>query len=409
MKVRSLNNYIDCIHADFGSNELFEGIWPIPGGVSLNSYIIKGEKTALIDLFRDNPQTIKSMEEGIASAGLRFADVDYLILNHLEPDHTGWLREFRNRNPHAKIISTAKGIELIKSFHKIDSGLQAVKNGDTLDLGEGKTPGSKILKFIETPNIHWPETMVTWEAASGTLFPCDGFGSYGAIGDRIFDDERNQTELEFFKSESLRYFANIVSTFSSFVNMAAEKLTDLEIRCVAPSHGLIWRKNPQSIIDLYLRYAGYNDGIAEPEISIIWGSMYGNTKAGLDAVIKGINDEKVPYTIHRIPDENISVVLADAFKSRGIVLAMPTYEYGMFPPMAHVMDIFRRKHIFSKKALRIGSFGWSGGAEREYDAASANLKWTGPDPVEWAGFPGRDDLELLQKRGKELAGMVKSE
>ena len=409
MKVRSLNNYIDCIHADFGSNELFEGIWPIPGGVSLNSYIIKGEKTALIDLFRDNPQTIKSMEEGIASAGLRFADVDYLILNHLEPDHTGWLREFRNRNPHAKIISTAKGIELIKSFHKIDSGLQAVKNGDTLDLGEGKTPGSKILQFIETPNIHWPETMVTWEAASGTLFPCDGFGSYGAIGDRIFDDERNQTELEFFKSESLRYFANIVSTFSSFVNMAAEKLTDLEIRCVAPSHGLIWRKNPQSIIDLYLRYAGYNDGIAEPEISIIWGSMYGNTKAGLDAVIKGINDEKVPYTIHRIPDENISVVLADAFKSRGIVLAMPTYEYGMFPPMAHVMDIFRRKHIFSKKALRIGSFGWSGGAEREYDAASANLKWTGPDPVEWAGFPGRDDLELLQKRGKELAGMVKSE
>ncbi|MDR1566913.1 MAG: FprA family A-type flavoprotein [Treponema sp.] len=407
MKAHGIAENIYCIHADIQTADLFEGIWPIPQGVSLNSYVVKGKKTALIDLFRDWSGASKQLEEAMASTGTGFDQVDYLILNHLEPDHTGWLREFRLINPNAEIIATAKGINLVKTFYKEEKGLLAVKDGDKLDLG-----GVELV-FYETPNIHWPETMVTWEAASGTLFSCDAFGSFGALGDRVFDDEFTPEQHRFFEKESLRYYANIVSSFSVFVERGVKKLSGLDIRCVAPSHGMVWRKNPGLIIDRYLKYASYskasgNSPGGEKEISVIWGSMYGNTKEGLDAVIRGIEAEGVPYTIHRVPDEDVSYVLADAFKSAALVLAMPTYEYAMFPPMAYVLDIFRRKHVFGKTVLRIGSWGWVGGAKKEYEAAIEALGWESVPSVEWAGAAAHEELLALEQRGRELAIAVKS-
>jgi flavorubredoxin len=403
MKARAIQDGIYGLHADIQTADLFEGIWPIPYGVSLNSYIVRGEKIALIDLMRDWIDAPRQIGEGLASIGIDFSAIDYLILNHLEPDHTGWLQEFRAKNPGAEILSTAKGINLVKTFYRIDTGLRAVKNGEKLDLG-----GGKILTFIEAPNIHWPETMITWEAQSGTLFPCDAFGSYGALGDRIFDDEFTVEEHAFYEKESLRYYANIVSSFSGFVEKAAEKLSDLDIKCIAPSHGIVWRKEPQKIVERYLKYAAYAGGQTEKEISIIWGSMYGNTKRGLDAVIWGIEKEEVPYTIHKVPDENVSFVLADAYKSAGLVLAMPTYEYAVFPPMAYVLDIFRRKHINHKIVLRIGSWGWAGGAKKEFDALAANFKWSHLESLEWAGIPGDAEFTVLEERGRELARLVKT-
>jgi flavorubredoxin len=402
MKVPLISDSVYCIHADIETSDLFEGIWPIPQGVSLNSYVVRGEKIALIDLIRDWSEAPRQVEEALSAIGIGFDRIDYLILNHLEPDHTGWLREFRERNPRAEIIATSKGINLVKSFYNIDTGLRTVKDGETLDLGKGK-----VLTFFETPNIHWPETMVTWEGQSGTLFTCDAFGAFGALGEKVFDDEFTQAEHDFFEKECLRYYANIVSSFSVFVERGIEKLKDLDIRCVAPSHGMVWRKEPRKIIDRYLKYASYAKGPAEKEITLIWGSMYGNTKQGLDAVIRGIEKEGVPYSIHRVPDENVSYVLADAYKSTGLVLAMPSYEYAMFPPMAYVLDIFRRKHISGKTALRIGSWGWAGGAKKEYEAAVEGLKWNNLESIEWAGSPRAEKLTILEEGGRKLAGMIK--
>jgi flavorubredoxin len=400
MKAHLIADNIYCLHADIQTADLFEGIWPIPQGVSLNSYLVKGEKTALIDLIRDWGGAPNQIEEGLASAGTRFNNVDYLILNHLEPDHTGWLREFREQNPRAEIIATPKGISLVKAFYKIDTGLRAVKDGETLDLG-GKT-----LTFFETPNIHWPETMITWEGRSGTLFPCDAFGSFGALGDRVFDDEFTPEEHAFFEKETLRYYANIVSSFSVFVERAVEKLAGLDIACVAPSHGMVWRREPKKIIDRYLKYVSYAKQ-GEREIAVVWGSMYGNTKAGLDAVIRGIEKEGVPYSLHRVPDENVSYVLAAAYKSAGLVIAMPTYEYAVFPPMAYALDILRRKHIANKTVLRIGSWGWVGGAKKEYDAILAGFKWNSLESLEWTGYPTEAEFMGLEERGRGLARTVK--
>ncbi|MDR2052802.1 MAG: FprA family A-type flavoprotein [Treponema sp.] len=403
MNAHEISKGIYCLHADIHTTELFEGIWPIPQGVSLNAYLVRGEKTALVDLVRDWTGAPKQIEDALNSVGASFSAIDYLILNHLEPDHTGWLAEFREKNPNAEILSTQKGINLVKSFYKIETGLRPVKDGDTLDLG-----GGKVLKFFETPNIHWPETMITYETGSGTLFPCDAFGSFGALGGRVFDDEFNAEKHAFFEGECLRYYANIVSSFSVFVEKAIQKLEGLTVNCTAPSHGIVWRKNPQAIIDRYRKYAAYAKKPAEKEIAVIWGSMYGNTKRGLDAAIRGIEAEAVPYTIRRVPDENVSYILADAYRSAGILLAMPTYEYAMFPPMAYVLDIFKRKHIFGKTALRIGSWGWVGGAKKEYDAAMDGLKWNCLEAREWAGSPTEEDLKALEQSGKDLARAVKA-
>ncbi|MFZ2912700.1 MAG: FprA family A-type flavoprotein, partial [Rectinemataceae bacterium] len=382
MKLHPITDRIFALHADIRSDDLFEGIWPIPYGVSLNSYLVRGEKIALIDLVRDWVGAPGELAGQLASIGLGLDDIDYLVLNHLEPDHTGWLREFKEINPDAQIIATAKGLDLVRSFYHWDENMRAVKTGDRLDLGEGMS-----LDFIETPNVHWPETMMTWAADGGVLFSCDAFGSFGALGDRVFDDEYSAEEHVFFESESLRYYSNIVSSFGLFVKRAIEKVSPLDLKVVAPSHGLIWRKDPQIIIDRYAGYADYLEGPREKEVSIVWGSMYGNTEKGLKAVIDGIEAEGIPYSIHRVPNEDVSWVLADAYKSEGIVIAMPTYEYRMFPPMAYVLDIFDRKHVWGRKALRIGSFGWVGGARKEYENKIAPLKWDCLEPVEWPGAP----------------------
>lgn len=402
MKAVKIADSVHCFHADIHTHDLFEGIWPIPGGVSLNSYAVKGEKLALIDLVRDWEGAAADLGAQLREIGESFDSVDYMILNHLEPDHTGFLAELKARNPRLTIVSTAKGIELVKSFYKIEDGLMAVKSGDEIDLGAGR----KLL-FQEIPNVHWPETMASFEPSSGTLFSCDAFGSFGALGDKVFDDQYSAAELDSFEPEALRYYANIVSSFSVFVQRAIAKLGPLGAKTVAPSHGIVWRKDPRRIVDLYAKYAAYMAGPREKEICVVWGSMYGNTQRGLDAVLEGIASEGVKTTIHRVPDEDVSWVLADAWKSEGIVLAMPTYEYKMFPPMAYVMDIFERKHVNGRKALRIGSYGWVGGARKEHEEKSLPLKFDYVEPHEWAGAPGPEDLRILREKGAELARRVK--
>ncbi len=402
MKAHAINDRIYAIHADVRTEDLFEGIWPIPDGVSLNSYLLKGEKIALVDLVRDWGGAPAALETGLSQAGVKLADVDYLVLNHLEPDHTGWLAEYRRLNPKVQILATAKGCELLRSFYKVTEGVRVVKSGDELDLGAGLK-----LVFIETPNVHWPETMMSYEPSSGTLFSCDAFGSFGMLGDRVFDDQFNAGEHERFEEESLRYYSNIVSSFGLFVKRAVEKLAGLELRAVAPSHGMIWRAGPRAIVDRYTKYASYLDGKREKEVCVVWGSMYGNTERGLKAVLQGLEDEGVPYSMHRVPNEDASYILADAYKSEGILIAMPTYEYKMFPPMAYVLDLFDRKHVWGRTALRIGSWGWVGGARKEYEEAIAPLKWNNLESVEWPGIPDEAALEVLRARGRELGRRVK--
>jgi len=391
------------IGANIENGDMFEGMWPIPHGVSLNCYVVQGKKTALIDLVRDWNGAPVTIKEQLESIPLSFKEIDYLVLNHLEPDHTGWLHDFIAQNPEIEILATAKGVKLAESFSGITKNIRAVKSGDTLDLGSGKE-----LLFEEIPNVHWPETMATYEKSSKILFSCDAFGSYGSIGNAVFDDELSEEDHEFFYREALRYYANIVSTFSGFVIKAIDKLAALELKMIAPSHGIIWREDPGRIVSLYRDFANYLNGPALPEITVIWGSMYGHTEQVLHSVVKGIRSENVPVHIHRVPDEDVSWALADAWKSAGLVFGMPTYEYKMFPPLVYVLDVFGIKHVWNKKVFRFGSWGWSGGAQKDFDERTKNLKWDFIDPVEWKGNADENVHKLAFERGKELAQRVKA-
>ncbi len=386
------------------TTDLFEGIWPIPNGVSINSYVVKGEKIALIDLVKaSGGGSSENIIDQLASIGIHMKDINYIILNHLEPDHTGFTAHVRELCPNAQILTSDKGVPLVDAFYGLKDGIRAVKDGETLDLGGGKT-----LQFFYAPNVHWPETMVTYETSSKVLFPCDAFGSFGAMKGYIFDDQLTEEDHAFFEAETLRYYANIVATFSNSVLKAIEKLGGLDIKAIAPSHGIIWRKNPGEIIQRYVRYANYMSDLAEPEITVVWGSMYGNTENIMRAVLRGIAQEGVKVTIHKVPETDASWVLASAWQSAGLVIAMPTYEYDIFPPMKYILDLFKLKHFWHKKVLRIGSYGWVGGAQKHFEEMTAKMQWECIGPIEYQGAPKAIDLENAEKLGRELAKEVKT-
>lgn len=391
------------ISANIGNKDLFEGIWPIPHGVSLNSYLVKGEKTALIDLVKDWDGAVGQISEQLADAGTALKDIDYLIINHMEPDHTGWLADMKMANPGLEIFCSKKAAPLIKAFYKFDDKVNVVGSGDTLDLGAGK-----VLAFEDAPNVHWPETMVTFDTSTGVLFSCDAFGAFGKVGEHVFDDQLTPEEETFFDGEMLRYYSNIVSTFSGFVLKAIEKVEKLPVKVIAPSHGVVWRSRPEQIIEKYRQMASYHNGPAEKEITLIWSSMYGNTEKAVQPIIDAVLSEGLPIHVHRVPQEHVSWVLADAWKSAGIIFGMPTYEYKMFPPMAHVIDIFDRSHVKNRKVFRFGSYGWSGGAQKQFTEMTEGLNWDCMEPVEWQGSPDDEDIAGAVKAVKEMAAAIKA-
>jgi flavorubredoxin len=387
------------------TSDLFEGIWPIPDGVSINSYVVKGDKIAIVDIVKSSGGgSSASLNQQFESLGIKPEDIDYIILNHLEPDHTGFLPMLHKFTPNAEIITSKKGVALVEAFYHISGNVRGVGEGDTLDLGQGK-----VLHFYDVPNVHWPETMATFEESTGVLFSCDAFGSFGAFKGTIFADEIPEEDKEFFESETLRYYANIVSAFSAFVVKAIKKLEPLldKIKIIAPSHGLIWR-NPKAIIDRYLCYANYANEYGEPEITVIWGSMYSNTEVMLRSILKGIAKEGVKVTIYKVPETHVSNILSTAWKSAGLVIGMPTYEYSVFPPMAYVLDLMKLKRFKHKKVMRFGSFGWVGGAQKGFEERTKNLNWDVNDIVEFQGGPTNEDLKNAEEKAAEFARQIKA-
>jgi anaerobic nitric oxide reductase flavorubredoxin len=406
MKPTRVTDGIYRLSANGGSEILFESMWPLPHGVAMNSYIVKGKETAIIDGVCGWDGVPGTLFAQLADMQIGLEDIRYVILNHLEPDHTGWLEPFLKLHDDFQLVASAKGLELVRSFYGIDKNLRAVADGDRLDLGKGKE-----LLFREIPNVHWPETIATFETGSRTLFPCDLYGSFGSVEQEAgYDDQLDERQLAFYEEEASRYYTNILATFSSSVGRAIDKLEALEPRIVAPAHGIVWRHNPDRIVQLYRRHVGYASGPAEPEITVIWGSMYGMTERALTAVLEGIRCENVPVHSFRVPQDHISHILSAAWKSSGIVLAAPTYEYKLFPPMAAALDELGRKKVVGKKAFRFGSYGWSGGAQKELEEIVERLrmKWEFVQPYEFAGAPVERDLEELRERGRGFAAEVKA-
>lgn len=400
MSLKKIDEGVFCIAREITHGDmLFESIWELPTGVTVNSYLIKGEKNVLIDATMSDDDSQEAFIADLAQTGTALSDIDILILNHLEPDHSGFLPQVIKQNPSLRIYTTKKGVSFIKNFFKIENNLHEVTDGSTLPIDE-KTG---TLQFFETPNVHWPETMMCYFVEKKILFSCDCFGGFGATHGKLIDSEQSPESLKQYEYEMLRYYSNIMTSFNSFVLKAIEKVPQ-GVSVVCPSHGIIWKKNPQHIINLYKRYAAYGmEGNFEKEVCVIWSSMYGYTKKGVDAVICGLEKKGVPYTVIQIPNTAFTHALAFAYRAQALVLAMPTYEYKMFPPMAHLLDLFARKHFTKKTVLRIGCWGWIGGAKREYESCIEKMDWKNLPSYEWQGIPSNEDLKKLEALGEKLA------
>jgi len=378
------------------TTDLFEGMWPITQeGVSYNTYLIHDEKRAIVDLTKAfKTDEFLDQIHGI----IDLSQLDYVIINHMEPDHSGVLRTLRRVAPQVTILCSEKTVPMLKSFYGISEGVQVVQDGDTLSLGH------HTLRFVYTPFVHWPETMMTYEVSERILFSCDAFGSYGALRGAIFDDEC--IDLNFYKREALRYYVNIVAVFSKPVLQAIAKLADVPVSVIAPSHGLIWRQDPQHIVNLYKQWAEYATGPTEIGITLLYGSMYGNTEAMMNAVARGVSREGVPLSIFDVTRTHASYILPALWTQRGVMVGAPTYEGSLFPPMAQVLDMAAHKRIRNKQVARFGSYGWGGGAQRDFERIIEPLKWELVESFEFMGGPTEEDLKHGEEFGARFARLI---
>jgi anaerobic nitric oxide reductase flavorubredoxin len=380
------------------TTDLFEGMWPISGeGVSYNAYLIKDEKPALIDLAKSikGEDLLRRINSLVNASAL-----EYIVLNHMEPDHTGVLKQCERFAPKAVFLCTEKARGLLDSFYGITDRIRVVHDGETISLG------AHTLTFYETPLVHWPETMMTWVTPGQVLFSCDGFGGYGALDGAIFDDE--YPSVDFYEREAERYFANIVAKYSRMVLRAIDKLAALPIKVVAPSHGLIWRKRPERIIELYKLWSGYAIDKPKPEITVLYATMYGATETLMNAVARGIASAGVPLKVFDVAHTHISYILPALYAGRGVMVGAPTYEGQLLPIMTAALSMIEAKHITGRKTAYFGSYGWSGGGQAMFKKLVEPLQWEILDNFAFPGNPTPKALEAGEGFGVKFAIAVKN-
>jgi len=375
--------------------DLFEAIWPLPRGVSYNSYLVMGEKVAVIDSVKGSfPNQYIEKIKSLVGNGRK---VDYIVVNHMEPDHSGAITALRRMFPDVKIIGNKKTAEFLRDFYGVTENVISVEDGGELDLGGFK------LKFFFTPMVHWPETIVTYEETQKVLFSCDAFGGFGALDDRIFDDE---VDLAYYQDEILRYYSNIVGRYSEMVQRAIAKLKGLSIAVIAPSHGPIWRKDPSHIVTLYDRWSRHE---TEEGVTLIYASMYGNTRRMMEAISLSLAEEGVEKVrVYDISRTHISFVLVDIWRFRGMIFGSPTYNTTLFPLMQNLVNVLRNDELKNRYIGVFGSYSWSKGAVSALHDFACCGRLTLVEPVvECKCAPTETDIEQCVLLGKNMARAIR--
>lgn len=351
---------------------LFENIWPIPHGVSYNSYLLVDEKIALVDTveraFIDD--YLDAIEEIIGER-----EVDYLIINHMEPDHSGALKAIVHRYPNITLVGNKKTFGFVEAFYMKPVNTLTVHDNDVLDLGKHK------LQFQTIPMVHWPETMVTYEETNKILFSGDAFGSYGTMDGGIFDDEIN---LDFYEVEVMRYFTNIVGKYCPHTQRAIKKLAGIDIQMIAATHGPIWRSDLNWILKRYNKWSSYD---LDRGVVIVYGSMYGNTKKMAETIarqiaVRGIKNIRV----YDASKTHSSYIINDIFKYKGFIVGSAAYNNAMFPNVETLLTTI--EHMAPKNHYLgiFGNYSWNGGGVKNLKTFAEKIKWEQVyEPIEEKG------------------------
>lgn len=308
---------------------LFENVHPIPRGVSYNSYLLLDEKTVLFDtvdwsICRQFIDNIKGV--------LGDRTLDYMVINHMEPDHAACIEEIILRYPKVKIICTEKGFMFMHQFgFNIDKNIIQVKEGDNMSFGKHN------VVFVSAPMVHWPEAMVTFDTTAGILFSADAFGSFGALDGKLFNDEVNFDRD--WIDDARRYYTNIVGKYGPHVQALLKKAGGLDIKFICPLHGPVWRNDFGYLLDKYNKWSSY-----EPEekgVMIVYGTMYGNTEAAAtDLATRLVEKGMTNVVMYDVSKTHVSYLISETFKYSHIVLASVTYNLEVYPPMlSYLMDM----------------------------------------------------------------------
>ena len=375
--------------------DLFENHMELPNGVSYNSYLIVDEKVALID-----PVEANFLEEYLfkVKSVLQGRKVDYLVINHDEPDHSSTVAAVLREYPDVQVVGNAKTFAPLEAFYGPISNKMTVAEGETLSLG------THTLQFFMVPMVHWPESMVTFEQTKGILFSNDTFGGFGALNGGIFDDQVN---LAFYEDDMRRYYANIVGKMAMQAQKAIEKLGPLDIKMIAPSHGLVWRSNPAWVIGKYLQWSKHE---GEEGIVIVYGSMHGNTGVMADIVARGAAEAGIKEVkVYDVAKTEVSFIMSDIWKYKGVIIGACAHYANMFPNMnllTHEINEFKPKN----KCYGIfGGMSWSGGGVKTLAKYAEEGQWNlVAENVEVKGAPIREeDWDKLYNLGKTVAEAIK--
>lgn len=392
--ITEISTNIHYVGVNDRTKHLFEGLWPLPLGVSYNSYLIVDKSVVLIDTV-DHCYTDLFFEKIKNILGER--PIDYLVVNHMEPDHSASISDLCHVYPNIKIIGNSKTIGMIEGFYGIFDKFHEVKDGDRLSLGE------KDLTFYMTPMVHWPETMMTYCEDDKILFSGDAFGCFGTLDGGIIDYQMN---TEKYWDEMFRYYSNIVGKYGAPVQKALAKLSGIDIQMICSTHGPIWKEEIQKVISIYNKLSLYE---GEEGVVIAYGSMYGNTERMAEIIAQELAVQGIKNIVmHNVSKSDMSYVLRDIFKYKGLIIGSPTYTNELFPNIESLISKLESRDMKNRIFGYFGSFSWAGAAVKRLSAFAERIKWdvTG-NPVEMKQGITPEKIVQCQELAKAIATKLK--
>lgn len=380
------------------TKHLFENLWPLPKGVSYNSYLITDEKNALIDTVDICYSDIFLQK---LESALNGRPLDYVIINHMEPDHSGSLRLLKSIYPNVQVVGNKRTIDMVAGFYGITDGTITIAEGDQLSLGKHN------LQFHLTPMVHWPETMVTYETTDKIAFSGDAFGTFGTLDGGITDA---QLHPERYYDEMIRYYSNIVGKFGSPVQAALKKLSGLEINYICSTHGPVWTIKEQinKIISIYDKLSKYE---GDEGVVIAYGSMYGNTEQMAEVIahelaLQGIKE----VIVHNVSKRDQSYIIRDIFKYKGLIIGSPTYNNKLFPEIEYLLSKIEGRDMKNRYFGYFGSFTWAGAAVKRLNQFAEDTKFEiVGNPVEMKQAMSQEVYDKCVALGRDMAERLKKD
>ena len=375
----------------------FEGLWPLPEGVSYNSYLIVDDKVALIDTvdLAFFPQFLDNIREVIGDR-----PIDYIVINHMEPDHSGSMSLMRKYYPNVEVIGNKKSFNLLKGFYGPPFKEIEVKNGDEISLGKHN------LKFFITPMVHWPETMMTLDLTDNILFSGDAFGCFGALNGGVLDDNINCDE---FWLEMVRYYSNIVGKYGTPVQNALKKFNGVQLDYLCSTHGPVWYTHLQRVLNEYDRMSRYD---TEEGVVICYGTMYGHTESMAEVIAREVSNQGIKNVkVYNVSKTHHSYLIRDVFRYKALVVGAPTYNTGLYHEMEVFLSEIANRDIKNHVIGWFGSHGWASKAVSkiaEWNENHIKFEPVGV-PVDMTQALDETSTEQCKALGKAIADRLKAD